>query len=61
MRSEVDPSGSPIVKRLNKRCSITPGRHNLAGGIDDAADGSLRSNQFPLRGAGINTFQMTAV
>src|SRR6202035_1018802 len=25
IRSEVDPSGSPMVKRLNKRCSITPG------------------------------------
>jgi hypothetical protein len=38
-----------------------PGRHDLACGIDDAADGALRSNRVPLRGAGIDTFQVTAV
>ena len=38
-----------------------PGRHDLAGGIDDAADGALRSNRVPLRGAGIDAFQMMAV
>ena len=38
-----------------------PGRHDLAGGIDDAADGALGSNRIPLRGAGIDTFQMMAV
>src|SRR6202051_286741 len=37
------------------------GRHDLAGGIDDAADGALRSNRVPLRGAGIDAFQMMAV
>src|ERR1017187_3894992 len=38
-----------------------PGRHDFAGGIDDAADGALWSNRIPLRGAGIDTFQMMAV
>jgi hypothetical protein len=37
------------------------GRHDLAGGIDDAADGALRSNRVPLRGAGIDAFQMMAI
>src|SRR5580704_12000729 len=60
MRSEVEPSGSPMVKRLNRRCSITPGRHDFAGGMDDAADGALRSNRVPLRGAGIDAFQIMA-
>ena len=38
-----------------------PGRHDLTGGIDDAADGALGSNRVPLRGAGIDTLQMMAV
>src|ERR1700679_4398339 len=37
------------------------GRHDLAGGIDDAADGALGSNRIPLRGAWIDAFQMMAV
>src|ERR1700733_2936758 len=37
------------------------GRHDLAGGIDDASDSALRPNRIPLRGAGIDTFQMMAV
>src|SRR5579863_2948419 len=35
-----------------------PGRHDLAGGIDDATDGALGSNRIPLRGARIDTFQV---
>src|SRR5271156_6567009 len=38
-----------------------PGRHDLAGGIDDAADGALGSNRIPLRGVGIDTFQVMAL
>src|ERR1700738_2284382 len=38
-----------------------PGRHDLTGGIDDAADGALRSNRIPLRGAWIDALQMMAV
>jgi hypothetical protein len=37
------------------------GRHDLAGGIDDAADGALRPNRLPLRRAGIDAFQMMTV
>jgi hypothetical protein len=59
IRSEVEPSGSPMVKRLN-RLFDHPGRHDLAGGIDDAADGALGSNRVPLRRAWIDALQMMA-
>ena len=36
------------------------GRHDLAGGIDDTADGALRSTRVPLRGAG-SRLQMMAL
>jgi len=38
-----------------------PRGHDLAGGIDDAAEGALWSNRIPLRSARIDTFQMMAV
>jgi hypothetical protein len=38
-----------------------PGCHDLAGGIDDTADGALGSNRVPLRGAGVDAFQMMAI
>jgi hypothetical protein len=38
-----------------------PGRRDLAGGVDDAADGALGSNRVPLRGAAIDALQMMAV
>src|ERR1700682_4092704 len=37
-----------------------PGRHDLAGGIDDAANRALGSNRIPLHRTGIDTFQMMA-
>jgi hypothetical protein len=37
------------------------GRHHFAGRIDYTADGALRSNRRPLRGARIDALQMVAV
>jgi hypothetical protein len=47
--------------KLDQAMFDHPRRHDLAGAIDDAADGALRSNPVPLRGAGIDAFQMMAL
>lgn len=53
MRSEAEPSGSPLEQEMFDHFA----RHDLADAIDDAADGAVRPNRVPLRGAGSNNHE----
>ena len=56
-RSDFEPSGSPSEKRLPSMWRMVPGRADLGGRIDDAAQHAVRAEAIPLHIAGIDAVE----